>query len=85
MTMFNPTTNMRIVRTRSIPTAPTERLVSDLKLLHNLFHTTTGLHAFDAPRRSLVDNGRKIIAIRNELQARDIQTDITCRICVTSR
>ena len=78
---MNPTTGMRIVRTRFIPRAPTDRLLADLAHLHVMYHTPEGLHAFDAPRRALVDNGIKIGRIRDELRQRYIDIDIDCRFC----
>ena len=81
MTIHNPTTGMRVVRTRSIPTEATERLTADLAHMHALFHTPEGLRDFDAPRRSLIDNGRKILAIRDELRRRGAALAVGCRFC----
>jgi len=72
---------MRIVRTRSIPNVSTERLLADLHFLHDTYHTIDGLRGHDGPRRQLVDNGLKILAIRAELTARSTPTGISCRWC----
>lgn len=79
--MTNPRTGMRVVRSRSVPVVGTDRLLDDLRYLHDTYHTPEGLHAFNGPRRELVNNGRKIITIRHELRDRGIPTDITCRFC----
>lgn len=72
---------MRIVRTRSIPNVDSERLITDLKTLHHIFHTPEGIHGFDGNRREMFDNCRKAMAIRDELKTRSFSIDITCRFC----
>lgn len=72
---------MRVVRTRSIPNVPTARLLDDLRFLHNTYHTPDGLSKHEGARRSLVDNGRKILAIRAELTARCETSGIPCQWC----
>jgi hypothetical protein len=71
---------MRVVRTRSIPNVDDERLLSDLARLHEAFHTPEGLRRFDAPRRSLFDNGMKARAISAELERRGHPAP-SCRFC----
>jgi hypothetical protein len=71
---------MRIVRTRSIPNVDDERLVNDRARLHQAFHTMEGLHEFDGPRRSMIDNGLKILAISAELAKRG-HPPSSCRFC----
>lgn len=61
---------MRIVRNRSIPNVDTERLVSDLSILHQNMHTVEGLREFDDSRRSLYNFGIKIKLISTELAKR---------------
>ena len=72
---------MRIVRTKSIPNVDSERLLGDLRRLHDSFHTPEGLRGHDGPRRELIDNGRKALAIRRELTGRQVDTNIDCRFC----
>lgn len=73
---------MRIVRTRSIPNVETDRLLTDASRLHDMLHTHAGLHAFDGPRRQLIDNGVKIAPIRAELAKRGVShPEPRCRIC----
>lgn len=72
---------MRIVRTRSIPNVDDERLLTDLQRLHDEIHTPEGLHEFDEPRRSLVNKGMKVMAIRRELLSRNKASHISCRFC----
>jgi hypothetical protein len=72
---------MRIVRTKSIPNVDNDRLLTDLGRLHDMFHTPEGLAVFDGPRRQLVDNGMKCLAIQRELTSRKVNTNIDCRWC----
>ena len=74
------TGEMRIVRTKSIPNVPTDRLCVDLGRLHAMLHTPEGLHAFDMPRRSLFDNGMKGRRIATELARRGV-APTGCRFC----
>lgn len=60
----------RIVRNKSIPNVDTPRLVGDLGILHNRFHTVEGLRAHDQPRRNLIDNGVKARLVADELRRR---------------
>lgn len=69
------------LRLRSVPHVDTDRLLARLRFLHDGFHTPHGLHAFDGPRRSLIDNGRIMIAIRDELAKRGVSHDLVCRFC----
>lgn len=71
----------RIVKNRSIPNVETERLLHDIGVLHQRFHTPEGLHAHQGPRRELVDNGVKCLKIQRELTARKVNTNIDCRWC----
>ena len=70
----------RIVRTRSIPNVPTERLCVDLWRLHTMLHTVDGLRAFDGPRRNLFDQGVKARRIATELATRGL-SPTPCRFC----
>jgi len=71
------------LRTRSIPNVPTGRIVRAMTALHDAFHTVDGLHAFDGPRRAMIDNGFKIVAMRAELTARGVPVPAAdCRFCV---
>lgn len=63
---------MRVVRTRSIPNVPDERLVDSLAQLHHTLHTPEGLRAFDSPRRTMVEMGVKARKIRRELGIRGV-------------
>lgn len=65
-------TETRIVRTRSIPNVDSERLQADLTRLCAMFHGT-GVLTHDGPRRDLVNNGRKMVAIATELDRRGIR------------
>lgn len=70
----------RIVRTRSIPNVPDERLHDDLARIHHTCHTVDGLRAWDDTRRSLIDLGRKGHAIARELIRRG-HPPPDCRFC----
>ncbi len=71
---------MRIVRTKSIPNVPDERLVEDIGRIHAAFHTAEGIQAFDGPRRTMQDNGRKGKAIAAEMIRRGMPAP-TCTFC----
>lgn len=71
------------VKNKSIPNVDDERLLSSLGGLHAMYHTAEGLHAFDGPRRQMVDNGRKILLIVAELRRRDVRSSIDCRWCAS--
>ena len=72
---------MRIVRNKSIPNVDTERLLGDLAIIHQRYHTPEGLHEFNGPRRELVDMGMKCLKIQRELTERKVNTNIDCRWC----
>ena len=73
---------MRIVRTKSIPNVDGDRLTTDIQTMHQAFHTVAGLHEFDGPRRSMIDNGRKIKAIAAEIKRRGIPNPTPdCTFC----
>lgn len=69
------------LKTRSIPHVATARLHRRLAILHDMLHTADGLHAHDAPRRGLIDNGVKVVGIRHELAARGHVLDTGCNFC----
>jgi hypothetical protein len=71
---------MRVVKSRSIPNVPDERLTDSLAQLHRTLHTPEGLHEFSDPRRTLIDLGIKARKIRRELGIRGVPTP-PCRFC----
>lgn len=71
------------LRLKSVPNVETGRLLARLGHLHGQFHTPEGLHGFDGPRRSLVDNGTIMMAIAKELRGRDVHSNIDCEWCGT--
>lgn len=62
--------SQRIVRTRSIPNVDDDRLRDDALRLCAMLHGVAAMQAFDGPRRELLDNGRKLVAIKVELTRR---------------
>jgi hypothetical protein len=72
---------MRIVKTKSIPNVPDERLTDSLAQLCHAFHGA-GIVSFDGPRRTMIDNCRKIRPILAEMNKRGIPNPNTqCSIC----
>jgi hypothetical protein len=69
------------LKTRSIPNVSTARLIRRVAVLHDMFHAPDGLHAFDGPRMNMIENGVKIVGIRNELRVRGIVLGTGCRFC----
>lgn len=47
-----------------------DRLIDSMRQIHEIIHTVEGLHAFDAPRRTMVDMGIKSLKIHRELDKR---------------
>lgn len=73
---------MRIVHNKSIPNVDADRLRDSLLQIHQQYHTIEGLQKFDAPRRKLVDIGKKGLLIKDELVKRNEPTGIyNCRWC----
>jgi len=73
------------LKVRSVPNVPTLRLRLRQAYLHNMFHTTEGIHEFDGPRRQMIDNGMIIVAIRSELEKRGERSiNQWCKHCATS-
>lgn len=70
-----------IPRFRSIPNVSSGRLLRSRLILHDRLHTSAGLHAFDEPRRSLVNDGLRLKAIQHELKLRGYRTDNGCAFC----
>lgn len=62
-------TATRIVRTKSIPNVDTARLIEDAGRLCAIYHGAA-LVEYDGPRREMIDNGRKMVAIARELARR---------------
>jgi hypothetical protein len=73
----------RVVRTKSIQNVDSDRLRDSLSQVHSMVHTADGLHAWDQPRRGLIDNGKKAMLIRDELKKRGESSGIDCRWCGT--
>lgn len=63
---------MRIVRTRSIPNVPDDRLITDMGRIHDMIHTIDGIRGHDGTRRSMIDLGRKGKKIAAAIRDRDI-------------
>ena len=70
---------MRVVKNKSIPNVDDERLFDSIVQLHAANHTAEGLHAFEGPRRQLVNEGIKGRLITAELQRRGHTG--TCTLC----
>jgi len=68
------------VKVKSIPQVSTARLRRSLDFHHGSIHTQEGLSTFDAPRRSLVENGMRVRAITHELGLRG-ETPGDCKHC----
>jgi hypothetical protein len=65
---------------RSVPNVSSDRLRRSLSFYHGTFHTAEGLHRFDGPRRTLLDNGVRMKAIAHELKLRG-DTPGECSLC----
>ena len=65
----DPSTSEHVAM-RSIPNVSTDRLRRVVEFGHGAIHTADGLHEFDMPRRSLVQQGMKIRAAAHELKLR---------------
>lgn len=68
------------VHMRSIPNLSTARLARALAHYHAEVHTVAGLHAFDGPRRQLVEQGIRVRALAGELRRRGHPVG-DCRLC----
>lgn len=71
---------MRPLRNRSIPHADDRRLLDERNRLHGMLHTSQGLRSFDDTRRSMVDNGIKLILINAEIRNRGLD-ELECTHC----
>lgn len=68
------------IKQKSIPNLPTERLERALAHIHQTIHTPEGLHAWDNPRRGLIEYGVKAKAIAHELRLRGMKPG-DCKHC----
>lgn len=57
-------------RSKAIPNSPTAHLQRAQFAAHMEIHTPEGIHAFDGPRRNLVERGVKLKLINHELGLR---------------
>jgi len=64
---------------KSIPNVETERLLVDAERIHDLIHTSEGIHNHEDTRRAMINYGIKSIAIHKELAHRN-ETFICCDI-----
>jgi hypothetical protein len=71
---------MRIVRTKSIPNVPDDRLTIDQARIHTMIHTPEGIAAWDQTRRGMIDQGRKGKAIAAEMRRRGMVA-ADCTFC----
>lgn len=79
--MDDPTVTS-MVSVRSIPNVPTGRLVRSLDVLHATAHTIDGMHAHDAPRRTLIETAARAQMIAHELRLRGVQ--VACARCASA-
>ncbi len=78
---LNPS-QMRLVKTKSIPNVDDERLTDSLMRIHQSVHTAEGLHTWDKPRRGLYDLGMKALKIKKELDKRNVSSPVNdCKWC----
>jgi len=71
-----------VPRVKSIPNVPTERLHHAQSFLHEAYHTPEGLHEFDDPRNTLIQQGSRGRMIKHELHLRGESPRIEdCRFC----
>ena len=66
-------TEIRVVRTRSIPNVDTERLIADAGRLCALIHPG---YVWEGQRRGMLDYGVKLVKIHTELRRRGV--DFVC-------